>query len=220
VTISDLDRRTKLCTEDWLRHRGVPERFVGATPNLFDAMQMREILPLVEQLDLNGVFISGAVGTGKTFVAATLFLEWARRGLADEVWKQAYVVRGDPMRRRFCASARFINVPDMLIKVRGDFSRKTKSNPEPEVVRHLSRMGLLVLDDLGAEQGTDWAFSFLYSVVNNRYNAEKPTIITSNLTLPELMKVDQRLGSRMASYVPVKLEGKDRRLDERLNRER
>jgi DNA replication protein DnaC len=37
-----------------------------------------------------------------------------------------------------------------------------------------------VLDDLGREKVTDWASERLYVLVNERYNALRPTVVTSN----------------------------------------
>jgi DNA replication protein DnaC len=53
---------------------------------------------------------------------------------------------------------------------------------------------LLVLDDLGSHSGTPWAQEKLFQLLNYRYNAALPTVITSNLTLKEQ---DPRIESRM-----------------------
>jgi DNA replication protein DnaC len=45
---------------------------------------------------------------------------------------------------------------------------------------------LLVLDDLGSEQDTPWARTEIYRLVNYRYQASLPTVITSNVDLDKL----------------------------------
>src|SRR5262249_22333796 len=60
-------------------------------------------------------------------------------------------------------------------------------------VRHA---GLLVLDDLGAENGTAWATEKLFQIINYRYNYRMPTVITTNSRL--LSHMDERIRSRLA----------------------
>lgn len=50
----------------------------------------------------------------------------------------------------------------------------------------LGRYDLLVLDDLGAERNTDFAGETVFSVIDERYRAKKPLIVTTNLELREL----------------------------------
>jgi DNA replication protein DnaC len=45
---------------------------------------------------------------------------------------------------------------------------------------------LLVLDDFGKQTTTPWAQEKLYQVINYRYNAKLPTVITTNCATDEL----------------------------------
>jgi DNA replication protein DnaC len=56
--------------------------------------------------------------------------------------------------------------------------------------------GLLVLDDLGAENGTAWATEKLFQIINYRYNFRMPTVVTTNSRL--LSHMDERLASRLS----------------------
>lgn len=49
-------------------------------------------------------------------------------------------------------------------------------------LRRCQNATLLILDDLGAEKPTPWVLERFYAIVNARYEAEKPTWISSNLT--------------------------------------
>ncbi len=53
---------------------------------------------------------------------------------------------------------------------------------------------LLILDDLGTHAASPWAQEKLYQIFNHRYNAQLPTVITTN---HELEEIDLRLRSRM-----------------------
>ncbi len=53
---------------------------------------------------------------------------------------------------------------------------------------------LLVLDDLGTESATPWAKEKLFQLLNHRYAAKLPTVVTSSSSIE---KIEDRLRSRM-----------------------
>ena len=53
----------------------------------------------------------------------------------------------------------------------------------------------LILDDLGAQSPTTWAQEKLFQLLNHRYNAQLPTVITTNR---ELEEIEPRIRSRLA----------------------
>lgn len=59
-------------------------------------------------------------------------------------------------------------------------------NEREDFLRNVNRFPLLVLDDLGAEQGGDYALRTVYNVVDERYKSGKPLIVTTNLHLKEI----------------------------------
>ena len=78
-----------------------------------------------------------------------------------------------------------------------------------------SACDLLILDDLGTEFHSAYTDAALYSIVNTRMLSDKPTIISTNLTLQELEKTySERFASRIAGYY-AKLEflGSDVRVE-------
>ena len=86
----------------------------------------------------------------------------------------------------------FVIVPDLL-----DYLRATYAPNSPvtydERFDQVRNVELLVLDDLGTQNATPWAEEKLYQILNYRYNAKLPTVITTNQTLQEM---DPRLSSR------------------------
>jgi len=56
---------------------------------------------------------------------------------------------------------------------------------------------LLVLDDFGEQSTTPWAQEKLYQVINYRYNAKLPTVITTSRLLEEM---EDRISSRMSDH--------------------
>lgn len=76
---------------------------------------------------------------------------------------------------------------------------------------------ILFIDDLGTElRQRDITTQFLYQVLNERKMQKRPTVITSNLNLDDIMEYyDERIASRIAdksTSICVYLSGKDLRL--------
>ncbi len=98
------------------------------------------------------------------------------------------------------------------------FDRDTPQ--EEDTNAQLMECDLLILDDLGTEFPSTYVNAALYNIVNTRMLTNKPTIISTNLSLKELQdRYSQRFASRVTGYYG-KLEflGKDVRVQQRLRR--
>ena len=85
-----------------------------------------------------------------------------------------------------------------------------------EYYEALNKFLLLIIDDLAVERKSEYMSQIVQAVINTRYNAGLPLIITTNLTGEELQSpsdmVYKRIFSRLYEMcIPVKVEGKDRR---------
>lgn len=129
-----------------------------------------------------GLFFYGNPGTGKTFLASIVTQEFLK---ADK-------------------TAIFGDVPTLLEILRSSFDDK-KTNIT-DLMENLSTVDLLVLDDLGTENPTEWAVERIYSIINQRYNAEKPVIVTSNFKLREIAR---RLNNPKSTYKTKKESEED-----------
>ncbi len=123
------------------------------------------------------LLLTGAYGCGKTHLAAAI--------------ANLRVAEGYP--------AIFMTVPDLLDHLRAAFSPNSETAYD-ELFEQLRNTSLLILDDLGAQSSTPWAQEKLFQLLNHRYNAQLPTVITSNQRLEEL---DPRLRSRLMDAVLV-----------------
>ena len=128
----------------------------------------------------NWLTLTGPSGIGKTHLARRLMKFWKRW----HIWDGTRCLYPD-----FCEWARFLD------EMRG-------SRPAQKI-KELQSVGLLVIDDIGAENSTEWAAEKLLEVLNIRRG--KPTVITSNLSLEEIWANSQRVGSRLAGGGKVKL---------------
>lgn len=74
---------------------------------------------------------------------------------------------------------------------------------------------LLILDDLGCEQKSDFSFSCVYNLINTRINRGKPMIISTNLSPADLRRLyDKRITSRLLGEFSVLIfEGRDVRAE-------
>jgi len=121
----------------------------------------------------------GGYGCGKTHLAAAI---------ANE-----RIAHGEP--------ALFVVVPDLLDYLRATFAPDSPVTFD-ERFHALREAPLLILDDLGAQSSTPWAQEKLYQLLNYRYNARLPTVITSNRPLED---IELRLRSRLADTELVKM---------------
>jgi DNA replication protein DnaC len=120
------------------------------------------------------LLLTGGHGSGKTHLAAAI---------ANYRFDQ-----GHP--------ALLITVPDLLDHLRATYS-PTSTISYDKRFEELRTAPLLVLDDLGTHSATAWAKEKLYQLLNHRYTARLPTVVTSPLTLDELEQQDPRLFSRL-----------------------
>lgn len=103
-------------------------------------------------------------------------------------WRTA---RDEIMARRpksnHAPSPEWVNVADLILTMRLEMDRPTDDRDETLRAHRLrNHPALVVLDDLGREKSSDWTGEVIYGVVNARYEAMLPTLVTSNLTAAEL----------------------------------
>lgn len=160
----------------------------GTNPDMMKAMQnyVRKFDYFREQG--KGLLLFGDVGTGKTFLAAC-----AANALID---------KGVP-----CLVTNFSRIANT---VQGLFEGRQ------EYYDRLNRFPLLVLDDLSAERQTEYMLEIVFNVIDARYRAKLPLIVTTNLTREELMHPAdiryKRIFSRLFEMcVPIEVKGADRR---------
>ena len=87
----------------------------------------------------------------------------------------------------------FVVVPDLLDHLRSTFSPDSKISYD-EFSDKLKETPLLILDDFGEQSTTPWAQEKLYQLINYRYNARLPIVVTTCLSLDE---IETRISSRM-----------------------
>ncbi|WP_034445363.1 ATP-binding protein [Butyrivibrio sp. AE2032] len=139
--------------------------------------------------DYQNLFIYGTVGTGKSFLSICV---------ADELLKKGHSVI-------YFSS---IGLFEMIAESTFDYKAKEELRALYEDIYNCE---LLIIDDLGSERITNLVTSELFSLLNERDNRKKSTIITTNFSLEGLQQTySDRIFSRITSNFRVlKLSGPD-----------
>lgn len=110
--------------------------------------------------DMKGLYLHGAFGSGKTYLLYALLNELKINKKVD------YIA---------------VYYPDALKELKEDW------NDYHEKITRYSNVPILLLDDIGAEQVSEWGRDeVLGTILQNRMNNHLTTFFTSNLTLQEL----------------------------------
>lgn len=136
--------------------------------------RLREALAVCRsyaEAPLDWLVLGGPSGCGKTHLAAAI----ANRQI--ELGNEAF----------------FAVVPDLLDHLRATFAPSSDVTYD-DLFESVRNTPLLVLDDLGTQSGSPWAQEKLFQLLNHRFNAELPTVVTTNHRLSEL---DERLRARL-----------------------
>lgn len=131
-----------------------------------------------------GLLFLGDVGTGKSYTAAAI---------ANELINKLVPV----------VMTSFVKIlQDMYIS----------GNSESDYITKLNQAKLLIIDDLGAERGTDYALEKVYDIVDSRYRSGEPVIFTTNLTIQQMKNCTDIRYNRIYDRIfemcyPVKFDG-------------
>lgn len=130
-----------------------------------------------------GLLFFGSVGTGKTFISACI-----ANALIDE--------------GRACLVTNFSR---LVNEIQNSFDGKQ------EKIDRLNDFDLIVIDDLAAERDTEYMGEIVQTIIDSRYRAGLPIIITTNLTSYELKHPadirKQRIYSRLFEMcIPVEVK--------------
>ena len=107
------------------------------------------------------------------------------------------------------------NFSRILSTLQGTFDKQ-------EYLDSLNQFKLLVIDDLGIERDTGYAKEQVYNIIDSRYRAGLPMIITTNLTMQKLATetelADKRVYDRIIERCfPVEVAGESRRMKKLIN---
>jgi len=173
-------RRLEKLREDSL----IPRRFVNKTLNGFEVVSREQsyvlsvcrayVTKFDERLEQGGGLVfTGSVGTGKSHLAYAI---------GNALLASGRVVMG-------------IDVYELIDLIKERAFSKDKVGSEREAIRaFVGGLDLLILDEVGAQLGTEWERLMLFKIINERYKQMLPTILISNL---EADKLEEYMGKRI-----------------------
>lgn len=117
----------------------------------------------VEQFDENFqagrcLILTGNVGTGKTHLASGM--------------SQAII-------RQYGASALIVTAAT-IVRTAKETMIKGAQFTERDVIDELANVDLLVIDEVGAQRGTEYELALMHEVIDKRYQLVVPTVLISN----------------------------------------
>lgn len=172
----------------------IPKRFKNRALDGYVAESRQQKLALAvcqkylanfsERFEAGGcITMLGKPGTGKTHLAC---------GIGN-----ALVAQG--------RSVLFVDVYEAMDMLKEQVFHFKKCS-EREAIRAFSEVDLLILDEVGAQLGSDWEKLALFKIMQERYKECLPTIIISNLTHEEFKKyVGDRVDDRLQENKGVRL---------------
>lgn len=151
-------------------------------------------LPNFEKSNTNLLFY-GESGTGKTF------LSWC---IAKELLDKGFLV--------------VYKTSDDLLRALKDI----KFNNDTDLENLLINCDLLIIDDLGSEQITDFSSTELFTLINKKILKNKKMLISTNLSLPLISKrYSERISSRIiGEFKLFKFFAEDIRIQLNLKRQK
>ncbi len=179
-------RQAEAAMQERFGRAGVPTRLRGRSFDNYEALEERQRHALTVCRDFAERFedhlvlgstlvLAGKTGTGKGHLAAAVCMAAMRAG-----------------RTAFFATSR-----EILLMLRASWSDKAAPS-ELDVLRHLTGVDLLVIDDIGVQFGTDAERDQLFSVIDGRYREQRPMILTTNLSAAQLQAlIGERSYSRL-----------------------
>lgn len=141
------------------------------------------------QAENMGLLLHGSTGGGKTYWAAAI--------------ANAMIDNG--------CSALITTVPQLITAMSKDYERD-----KADILARVANVRFLVLDDIGFERQTQYAAEKMFEIIDTRYRAKRPLIVTTNLTLDEIKNPStmeyKRVFDRIVEMCqPVYVSGEGRR---------
>jgi DNA replication protein DnaC len=188
----------------------LPKRFRGVAPDREPVLSIERANPHVvrevrgyvraidERLDAGkGIWFTGDVGTGKT----TLAMLVSKAAMEADRTVAIY------------------SLPRLLTMLRETFAEDSRYSLS-DLTDRLCAVDLLHIDDVGAEQTSDWVLEQLYTIVNTRYEDGRSLVLTTNLVgTDDADALRRQIGARTVSRIyemcgdPLPLFGTDHRME-------
>lgn len=185
--LRDEQQRRAVRVQEWearMGRAGIPERFRDRTLDSYVVSHAGQQMALdfaqayaddfarVRKTGRSAIFM-GNFGTGKTHLAVGIGLQ---------------------VMREHKASVLFATAGRMVRMVKDSWARNSGVT-ESDVVAQMVFPDLLIVDEVGVQQGTEFERNVMFDVLNERYEQRKPSLLLTNHTIEDLSS--KYLGERV-----------------------
>jgi len=188
--LQEMEERTKnaaqkklntMLTNSMLQKRFIDKTFDNFAPFGMDKEKQQRVLSIAKDFADDfyrhrqvgtWLLFMGSVGTGKNHLCAAIINQVIRAG----------------------CTALFTKTPRLLREVKDTFHRDSEIT-QSEIITRMGNIDLLVIDEVGIQFGTDTERMILYEILDLRYEAMLPVILTTNIT--DLKSLEKLLGVRI-----------------------
>lgn len=162
----DEERRAEQELQNRFLRAGVKKRFLGAA---IDRPELARYINSFNDDPSIGLYITGPSRAGKSHSASALAKAFVAAGYTTVLTTSIA----------------------MLDSVKASFDGDAKAG-----VSRFASCDVLIIDDLGKENANSWVMTTLFQIVNDRYEAMRPTIVTTQYSPEELCRRMSRSGER------------------------
>lgn len=159
-----------------------------------------------------------SIGSEKIYSICIKYAENFKKAKIENIGLLIYGEPGNGKSHAVSCIANYLlnkGVPTICVSIDGILKRikETYSNygkeGEDTILKTFACADLLIIDDLGTEQTSDWSISKIYNIIDSRYRNELPTIITTNINILDLKELyHQRTYDRLLEMcTPVLNDG-------------
>ena len=120
---------------------------------------------LVNNIEKKGLILVGNNGVGKTHLACSIANKFIENGIP--------VIYG--------------TLINLLAELKNSYDSDNNIS-EREIIKLYEKVNLLIIDDLGKENPSEWGLEKLFTIINSRYENNLPVIITTNYNQNSLVK--------------------------------
>ncbi len=105
------------------------------------------------------------------------------------------IILANEIMNLFEKSIRYTTVEDIASTIKSTYNNQATLS-EMDIIKGLVEVDLLILDDLGVENNSQWTESKVYPIIDKRNEQKKPTIFTANIPINRL-PYHSRIKSRL-----------------------
>jgi len=201
----------------------IPEHWENRAFADFNNTELKETADKLKAWDFKtpniGSILSPMNGIGKTHLATCIFkkyiFEKVTAGFVSYFECDKYINAEDPgkyghnerdeimenfLDRNFADSCLFLSEKKLALTIQETFNDKKSGTSQLEILESYCKLDFLVIDDCFSMKENEFARQNIFYIIDERGEwKNKPTFVTSNLSLKDISGIDTRIADRLRS---------------------